>query len=316
MSFELPKDFVDTVRAKFQKAHAAGDVVFADSTNECVEDSNFDFIVTYAPSLAKKPTQQNDPEQIQRSKDFNPFLNPEPELTVIADYADQYNILLNKFPITPNHLLLTTKQFKAQSAPLTPNDLIASLHILKSLQAGAKGDQFVGFYNCGDNSGASQPHKHLQFMKYPDNFLPFPSTIAASEGAFIANTNKEPLQDARLPFAHFILPLPRDEETLFDEDYLALAFASLLQRTLTILRDTEKPIAYNVVFTTKWLMVVPRSTPYYKEKLGINAAGFTGLILAKNKELHDLIIEDGPLNVLAAVGFPNTSGEATDEYHY
>jgi ATP adenylyltransferase len=315
--FDLPDNFTDIIETTYNTAHQDGEVVFTESTSDYVEVDDFQFVITLAPGLAKKPTQEEAPEQIKRPKDFNPFLNPDPKLTVIPDYAENYNILLNKFPITPNHILLTTKQFKSQNSPLSPDDLAASLKILEALEKGSKSNEkFVGFYNCGDNSGASQPHKHLQFLKYPNNFTPFPGTIAAGEEAFIANANKEPLQNKKLPFAHFILPLPRDQKTLYDEDYLALAFSSLLQRVLTILRDSEKPVAYNVIFTTKWLMLIPRSTAYYKEKLGINSAGYTGLILAKNEELNDLILKDGPLEILKECGFPNTAGEPTDEYHY
>ncbi|CEP21765.1 APA2 [Cyberlindnera jadinii] len=315
--FDLPENFTELVANTYNEAADKGDVVFTESTTKFIDDDDFQFAITFAPSLAKKPTQEKAPEQEARPENFNPFLNPDPKLTVVAGYADDYNILLNKFPITPNHLLLTTKEFKSQNAPLSPDDLIASFKILAELEkSSTSNEKFMGFYNCGDNSGASQPHKHLQFMKYPDNFTPFPASIAASEEHFIANSNKEPLQSPKLPFAHFILPLPKDKETLYDEDYLVLAFSSLLQRVMTILRDAEKPIAYNVVFTTKWMMVVPRSQPYYKGKLGINSAGFTGLILAKNQELNDLILEDGPLKILEEVGFPNTSGQPTDEYHY
>lgn len=316
-NFDLPEDFSAIVDAKYKSALADGEVVFTGSTQKYIEDQDLQFVVTLAPGLAKKPTQEEAPEQIHRPKDFNPFLDPEPKTTVLADYGGEYNILLNKFPIVANHLLLTTKSYKSQSSPLSPNDLIASLNILEKLEtSSSSNEKFLGFYNCGENSGASQPHKHLQFLRYPDNFTPFPSTIASQDDAFIANANKEPLQSKKLPFAHYVLPLPREKEKLYDEDYVALAFSSLLQRTLTVLRDAGKPIAYNVVFTRKWMMLVPRSEPYYKEKLGLNSAAFTGLILAKNDELFNLILEDGPLKILEAVGFPNTAEHPTDEYHY
>jgi ATP adenylyltransferase len=238
-------------------------------------------------------------------------------MTVIANYGDEFNILLNKFPITPYHLLLTTKEFKSQTSPLSPNELVASFKILIALEKGStKNEKYFGFYNCGENAGASQPHKHLQFLKYPDNFTPFPSVIAGGEEPYIATSSREPLQSKNLPFAHFVLPLPRNEDQLFEEDYLTMALVSLMQRALTILRDTENPVAYNVIFTRKWMMVVPRSDGYYKGKLGINSAGYTGLLLAKNEELKELIKEDGPLNVLREVGFANTADAPTDEYHY
>ncbi|CDR47190.1 CYFA0S30e00166g1_1 [Cyberlindnera fabianii] len=315
--YDLPEDFGDLVEKTYTAAFESGDVVLSESTQTYIEANDTQFVITFAESLGKKPTQEESPEQEKRPKDFNPFLNPDPKMTVLADYAGEYNILLNKFPVTANHLLLTTKDFKPQTSPLSPFDLIASMKILGSLEkSSTKGEKFFGFYNCGENSGASQPHKHLQFLRYPDNFTPFPAQVVAGEEAFIANSSVEPLQNKQLPFAHFILPLPKSEDKLYDEDYMALAFSSLLQRVLTILRDEEKPIAYNVLMTRKWLMLVPRLDPYYKGKIGINSAAYTGLILAKNQEILDLIKADGPLEILSACGFPNTAGQTTDEYHY
>lgn len=315
--FELPVNFGDLVQETYDQAFKDGEVIFSESEPEYFEDNNTQFILSLLKGLAKKPTQEDEPEQIQRPKDFNPFLDPDPKLTVLSNFGDEFNILLNKFPITPNHLLLTTKQFKSQNSPLTENELIASFKILKSLEKSSKrNEKYFGFFNCGENSGASQPHKHLQFLKYPDNFIPFPNLIANNEEAFIANARKEPLQNKNLPFAHFILPFPSNEEKLFEEDYLSLVFSSLLQRVLTILRDADKPIGYNVVFSTKWILLVPRSSSHYKEKLGINSVGFTGLLLAKNEELRDLIKNDGALNILSAVGFPSTADQPTNEYHY
>lgn len=315
--FDLPKDFNQLVQDKYTKAVASGDVVFTETTQQYIEDNDTQFVLSLAPSLAKKPTQEDDPEQEKRPKDFNPFLNPDEPSTVLKDYANgELNILLNKYPITANHLLLTTTKFKPQTSPLSPTELIGSLTVLKELESkSSKGEKFFAFYNCGENAGASQPHKHLQILKYPDNFTPFPAEIAASEEAYISTSKREPLQSKNLPFAHYVLPLPRDER-LFDEDYITMAFASLLQRTLTVLRDAGKPVAYNVIFTRKWMMLVPRSNGYYKEKLGINSAGFTGLLLAKNEQLRDLILEDGALNILKEVAFPNTADQPTDEYHY
>ncbi|KAH3667759.1 hypothetical protein WICMUC_005291 [Wickerhamomyces mucosus] len=317
--FELPKDFGKLIESTYDQAFKSGDIVFNESTSEIIEDeeTEIQFNLTLATGLAKKPTPEDSPEQIKRPKDFNPFLNPDPKLTVIANYANKFNILLNKFPITPNHILLTTKEFKSQNSPLSPEELIASLRILDGLEkSSTKNEKFFGFYNCGENSGASQPHKHLQFLRYPDNFTPFPNLLAAKDEAFIASANKEPLQDKNLPFAHFLLPLPKSKEKLYDEEYLALAFSSLLQRTLTILRDTESPVAYNVVITKKWLLLVPRSNAIYKNVLGINSAAYTGLILAKNEELYQLIKDVGPLEILKELGFASTADQPTDEYHY
>lgn len=52
--------------------------------------------------------------------------------------------------------------FQSQNTPPTPPDLIAAYSLL---QAARKTNQnFFAFFNCGDRSGASQRHKHLQLI--------------------------------------------------------------------------------------------------------------------------------------------------------
>lgn len=66
------------------------------------------------------------------------------------------SLQLNKFCVTPRHFLLVTKEFKPQTSPLTPLELIAAYTILKQLGAREK---HLAFFNSGELSGASQPHK-------------------------------------------------------------------------------------------------------------------------------------------------------------
>lgn len=312
----------------YEKAAQQGEIVFKPSTSETITtDQGNEFVLTLLTSLSAKPTQENSPEQVQRPKDFNPFVNPDPLLTVVADLkledgAPSYNILLNKFPVTPNHILLTTSEFQSQNAPLSASDLTASFRILEQLDLKSR---HFGFYNCGDSSGASQAHKHVQFMELPANFVPFADYLAGQEDPFIANSRKEPLQSSKLPFAHFILPLPASKDALYQDDYLTMAFSSLLARCMTVFREHDCDIGYNVIFCKKWIMLVPRSKSVYTARiaegepeltLGINSCGFLGLILVKNEALKQLVLKVSPEAILQELGFPNTAGKKSDEYDY
>ena len=53
--------------------------------------------------------------------------------------------------------LLVTTQFEEQANLLTVSDLEAWFWCLNAARA-------VGFYNSDRNAGASQPHKHMQFI--------------------------------------------------------------------------------------------------------------------------------------------------------
>jgi ATP adenylyltransferase len=79
--------------------------------------------------------------------------------------------VLNKFPIIANHFILATKLFKEQSHELEADDLAATLACLKEWEKpsadGTTGRLFA-FFNSGSNSGASQAHRHVQFLPIDD----------------------------------------------------------------------------------------------------------------------------------------------------
>ncbi|CAK7913119.1 diadenosine 5',5'''-P1,P4-tetraphosphate phosphorylase 2 [[Candida] anglica] len=319
MLFELPKDFTETLANKYESAVADNSVVFSDKvTNELVNNTigegetstKVDFQLTILQSLQHRPT---------GTVDKNPFENPEPELTVVEKYGpdDEFRIVFNKFPVVPRHFMIVTREFKSQNTPLSLNELVGAYTLLARLRKDDSDHDWMAFYNCGPESGASQPHKHIQFMTIPDSFAPFASQLADTTEAFLPNDKEEPLVNADIPFAHFVARLPdSSEDLLSDPEDLTMYFVSLLQRVLTVLKENEAShVSYNFIMTTKYMMLVPRSHAKY-EDLGINSCGYAGLILCKNEELHSLVTKVSPVAILDACGFPNTKKDHSDEYKY
>lgn len=307
----VPEDFFKKLSDKYEVAEKEQHVVFGGSsaTFETVEDHNRKFHLTLLQSLNQRP-QKGD-------KNDNPFAKPEPELTILDKFgpSDEFRVVFNKFPLVPRHFMIVTRDFKSQNTPLSPSELSATYSLLVALKKQQDRDWFA-FYNCGPESGASQPHKHIQFMTLPTDYTPLPDRIALNSHPFIPDTKQEPLQDGDLPFAHFIARLPDNFEDV-EEDDLVMYFSSLLQRALTVLRSHEQShISYNFCLTTKYMLLVPRSSGVFKDTLGINSCGMMGLILTKDDNDVKIIKEVGPATVLAEVGFPSTAGEGTDEYHY
>lgn len=74
----------------------------------------------------------------------------------------RHSLQLNKYAVVHGHFLLVTKAYQSQSHPLTPPQLLQTYLLL--LAAAAKGRPYFAFFNCGELSGASQPHKHIQLM--------------------------------------------------------------------------------------------------------------------------------------------------------
>lgn len=314
MFYEIPENFFEILYEKYDKAIEDGHMKFNGESVESeyhtlkLGDLQVNLQYNIIHSLMHRP----------EKGDFkkNPFEDPEPELTIVEDFGDsnQFRIVYNKFPVVPRHIMLLTKQYKPQTTPLSPDELKATYSILSTL-AEDKNDKWFAFYNCGPESGASQPHKHVQFMTLPRNFKPFPDFIISESDSFIPSTIREPLQNANIPMAHFICKLPTDLKSLTEED-LIMYFTSLLQRALTVSRENEaESISYNVIMTTEYIMIVPRSVGKYKE-LGINSCGILGLFLFKSDDLLKIVQNDTPQKVWESVGFPNTAGQATNEYHY
>lgn len=319
---KMGSDLSATIKEKYNDALKNGDVVFTQSSSTKHKDAETgtQYLVTYAPSLLKKP-ERGDDETINR----NPFAEPEPELTVDGDLNDEgeYKLLLNKYPVVPEHALLVTKEFKPQTSALTPKDLFTAYSLIDKLDDEDEMIRHMAFYNCGVNSGSSQDHKHLQLLKLPEKFLCFQDKLCSGQESFIPNVHTEPLQDGKLSFAHFVAPLPEDSASV-DEDLLAMTFIAVLQRALTFFQDwtNEKPkmdVSYNVMLTKQWICVVPRSASKSKQmNIGFNATGYVGMVLVKDEEVLKKIQENPHIvdELLLECGFPSTAGEATTQYHY
>lgn len=317
----LPQNLPELISKKYDEAVDNKHLCFTESTTKKLKDAKtgMGYVVSYAPSLASKPERGDNPGR-------NPFAEPEPELTVLENVAEgEYKLLLNKFPVVPEHTLLVTNEFKQQSSPLSPKDLMTAYKLLSKLDDEDENKRNMVIYNSGPSSGSSQDHKHLQILQLPKNFVTLQDKICSGKDHFIPNFKTEPLQDDRVSFAHFVLPLPESEDEV-DEDLLAMSYISLVQRTLTFFQDwlNERPEladnkGYNVLLTKKWICLVPRSSTKAKSMdIGFNSTGYAGLILVKTQEVYDLIQQEPHLvdQALLECGFPNTAGKRSDEYNY
>jgi hypothetical protein len=97
---------------------------------------------------------------------------------VIAHISPGYTAILNKFNTITDHSLLVTDEFMQQNLLLRSSDLLAwysSFFLLNMMSAWILMVAFsryfclqsidgVGFYNSDKEAGASQKHKHMQFL--------------------------------------------------------------------------------------------------------------------------------------------------------
>lgn len=345
----IANDIAEQVHNKYESAIQNGSLKLTESSSKKLKDSvsGMPYLVNFAPILAEKPTSNS-------NDDIDPFENPIDDLIISNDINEDgsYKLLLNKYPIVPEHTLLVTKEFATQDSALTPQDLMIAYKYITKMDNEDENIRNLVFYNSGPESGSSQPHKHLQSFQIPSNFITFQDKLCNGKEHFLPNIKDEPLQDGKVAFAHFVLPLPEDSN-IVDEDLLAMCFFSLLQRTLTFFQDwlNEKPDlkkSYNVLLTKNWICLVPRShsnpinvIPEPKEEdkiveeteegeeapeeeeesnldISINATGYAGMVLVKDQETYDRIIANPDLidKSLFQCGFPNTAGQRPNEYNY
>ncbi|KZV73262.1 ATP adenylyltransferase [Peniophora sp. CONT] len=310
MSTPAHSAIIKAIPAAFDAAKASGDLLFFDSEIRHHTDCDLNFRLTLCPALLHKPTPSST-ESAKEEKKKDPFAPPYVEKLHVGELTDEvegdeYVVLLNKYSVVPHHFLLCTKDFQSQNAPLNPSDLVQAYALL--LAANKAGQNYFAFYNCGKDSGASQAHKHVQFIPADEDGPPI------EELASTHDIDKEDKAFAlpSLPFAHHIRRLelsPRSSHDAMDR-VLTGAYVSLLDLVISTIRAApDHPggtPSYNVVLTRRHLILVPRSKENgvlskTGEELSINALGFAGMLLVKCEEEMNAVIEEGPAKILASV---------------
>lgn len=262
------------------------------ATTECViSDGGVDFLVRAVDSLARK-AEDKARRCAAEPKPANPFLPPEPDLTV-GSLGEHHIAVLNKFNVLERHLLLVTRDFVHQETLLDTNDFAALALALRELDA-------LGFYNGGEIAGASQPHKHLQIVPLP--LSPATGSGTLPMDALIQVGQIEQDHCTTLPFAHALRALTQDalnDPARLYEHYRALC------RQLGIMAHDDAPkapqrVPYNLLLTRRWIMLVPRSREHV-EGISINGLGFAGSLFVKRETDLERVRALSPMAILRAV---------------
>ncbi len=223
------------------------------------------------------PKKQSKKEQKRTGR--NPFLPPEPDLFV-GDLSPTHGAVLNKFNVFGGHLLVITRAYVPQEGLLDERDFDALLVAMEGVDG-------LGFYNAGRQAGASQPHRHLQVAPLPlvpsIEGLPIPIDAVIESGR-------------PLPFPHRLRFLEGRALVRSDAPHLFELFRSLVVDQGMAAGDRP----YNMLLTRRWMMVVPRSLDRF-ERISINALGFAGSLLVRDRERLDLVKTLGPGAILRGV---------------
>lgn len=234
--------------------------------------------------------------------------------------------MLNKFAIIPEHFILATTQFKEQTHLLQENDFAAAWALLGAWKcdgddaSGAERELF-GFFNSGEHSGASQRHRHLQF-------LPIEGMMRDVE---VGRQVWRPLVDSMagdtkldLPFLYFAAVVPeKPTPCQLHEMYLKLyrracRATGISKDSYEEKADGEANISYNMGLTNKAMVICPRRAEGLeifgkggkKGLVALNGTVLAGTLLVKNEMEWEALRSDKGgeklSSILGAIGFPES----------
>lgn len=249
----------DRARAAVRRARAEGTLLPLRSTAHVVEERGVPFVVRRIEAFEHKPlgTRANDP-----------FLPPWTDALFVEDRGPDHALLLNKFPVLDEHLLIVTRAWADQENPPDPADLAVLRGVLDELDG-------WWFYNGGRAAGASQPHRHLQVVPR-----------AALGPVPLEGHLRDALSSGRaadLPFSHRVL---------------AGIDAGAIRDALG-----PDPGPHTLIGTRQLTLVVPRSAPSVDGQ-PVNSLAYAGFLAAKSEDGLAAIRARGPFSVLAAAARP------------
>jgi sulfate adenylyltransferase (ADP) / ATP adenylyltransferase len=272
-----------------------------------VEARGVRFVIRQVSSLARKASErrrqgEQDQGGNREAPSADPFLPYDPDLFV-ADVSATHVALLNKFNIVEHHLVIPTRAFEEQAHLLGLADFEAWCACLAEFDG-------LGFYNGGEEAGASQRHKHMQIVPLP---LGLDGTGAPIETLFPdAQRGDEVTTLPQMPFEHAFTRLapsaPEHAARVAFERYEALLDALDLgveRRDASACPPQRAP--YSLLFTPRWMLLVPRTTECV-EGISINALGFAGSLVVRDAAQMDTIRRLGPFEVLRRVAREPRSG--------
>jgi len=282
VGLEFPGGLGAAVAATTARALLSGALEPIETQVEALEDDGVRFVLRRVSSVGRKRL------AAISNRRGNPFLPHDPELEVEAR-SETHVALLNKFPVLDLHVLLVTRRFVPQEAVLDLDDLEGMAACLAQIDG-------LAFYNGGAEAGASQPHKHVQFVPLPlgldDEDLPIEAAL-----------------DDGLPFRHALVRLvpplsgiPVVDAARLDSAYRgALAVAGI---DTVCYDDLEVHLVpYNLLVTRRFVLVVARTRDRV-EGISLNALGYAGSLFAANDDGLATIRRLGPMNLLRAAAVP------------
>ncbi|KAI1494791.1 ATP adenylyltransferase-domain-containing protein [Biscogniauxia mediterranea] len=305
----VPPNLPGLVKSAFIRARASGDLTYYPTQVAVLTPGSLVFQLRFSPSLALKPKapKPKDPD----AKPFNPFENPSPAL-LITHLPPSHNLVLNKFAVVPEHFLLTTKDVKPQTHVLEEDDIDATYACIQAYHA--EGQELFAFFNSGEHSGASQPHRHLQLLPVECMKDGLADVDHGDEWDVLADRIRG--REAALPFTVLTATInadmsPSDRHRAYVALYRRAVYATLSGADAP--SEGEAKISYNFAMTRTSMALCPRlaeGAPIRTRSgqdagiVSLNGTLLAGTALVKNQVEWDALRQDPDmlLYVLRKIG--------------
>ena len=144
----------EQITNRYNAAQASQASSFTETDTELYEDTStglspstlppLSYIVKVARRLREKPKNASNKPAATREEKMknNPFLPPDPELYVMQ-LTPTHSLVLNKFNITPHHVIVITDAFEEQEVPLSVADFEATWMVVRGMQGEREGVEGV-----------------------------------------------------------------------------------------------------------------------------------------------------------------------------
>ncbi|OIW33105.1 hypothetical protein CONLIGDRAFT_676913 [Coniochaeta ligniaria NRRL 30616] len=311
-----PPNLPALVKTAFNEARATGDLTYFPTQVSVLHVNSIPFQLRFSPSLASKPKpsppspSSSDPKP--KKPPFNPFANPSPAL-LVAPLPPYHNLILNKFAVVPEHFILATAAFERQTDLLDAADLEAAWACIEAYHK--EGRELFAFFNSGEYSGASQPHRHVQLLDVGN----MREGLGEGDGwEVLANGLVDEGKRGKVPFwtaGERIRDKMTGEE--LREVYLRLyrRACGKLGKEAGEQNEGEARISYNLAMTRDVMVVCPRVSEGGAVRgedgeevgwLALNGTVLAGTALVKSQAEWDALRRDpGQLEaVLGKIGVP------------
>ncbi|ETO12202.1 Diadenosine 5',5''-P1,P4-tetraphosphate phosphorylase II (AP4A phosphorylase) [Reticulomyxa filosa] len=289
-------DFVLKTRDSAQKAsylveYTPQPIEIKDEQNEKII-----FALCLAENLLKKPTAIPPKTQENQSKSENvaknsPFLPPFAKGSHVCSISlsenIKYELILNKFPVWPNHLLCVSNPYVNQTDLLSKQELSMLLGLLESFDS--DDHESIIFMNSGAESGATQLHRHVHclFIKKPVS----KKLLKLSNDDQYVNE----LFNEKNKLFHFLkvdFDLQSKQTKLNLPQLLHDEYIKILDKWNTVDLLAPKGVSYNLVLLRNTMIIIPRKESHWvfhdknendPVRIAINALPFVGVVFADTK---------------------------------